>query len=189
MMKNLPGLLLDEKHALVWDRRDEFIADANIPLKWLYTSISNEFERDYVHRARPHTSSCGQCPKLIEDEIWGLCYAGKDFSPPVMTRMSSLTGVCLRNFIQARIVPMNRLITDIENGENHWISVVAIPDFHSGLNQIPAWKATRVYSWLLDRWTRELQTVIGVLDIEQMTKDWGLSIWQHIESYFEMVTA
>jgi hypothetical protein len=140
MTKILPGVLKDGEHDRLWARREEFVADANLQPHWLYTGtagVLGDVEMAYLRRFVTERD------KLTEEGLLGFCYLGYDFQPPVMTRMSGMTGVLLRNFVRARIVPMGTLLDDLEKGERHDISVVLIPDFYSTTSKHPAWNAAR----------------------------------------------
>ena len=181
MSKILPGVLDDEKHARLWQCRDSIVRDAGIQLHFLYGSIDGllaEQEERYARRYR----------YLPQDHIFGLVYPGFDWKPPMLSRMSAMAGLFLRNFIRVRLLTMTTLLEHLEDHYLDDFSVVLVPDFHAGMPaQLPAWRVKAVHGWLIDRWSNDQQTVLGVADMSVMTKDYGRALSEHLQTYFGMV--
>lgn len=109
-----------------------------------------EFEKDYLVEFR----RTGQTGKL------GIIYIGAQ-DPGVTLRCRSICGALLRNFITARLIVREELVSELfDRRRQPNADLVAIPD----LSYADAPAATRraIGSWLMGRMARGRQTVIGI---------------------------
>lgn len=113
---------------------------------------------------------------LADGEITGLAYIGK--ITRVMDRMQAIGGACIRNFIEARVVP----IEDLVDYDHSNVSVLLVPDFYTG--DIPTWKRTKLLSMLLGRHAARQATVIYVSNGQAMKRDYGEPLTNHVNETF-----
>lgn len=108
-----------------------------------------DFEKDYLvgFRRTAHTGALG------------LIYTGSH-DPSVLDRSRSVVGALTRNFIEARFVLREELITMLfGNRAGPQEPLVAVPDFHYA--DLPNSAAHSLRSWLTGRIGRGRQTVLG----------------------------
>lgn len=92
----------------------------------------------------------------------GLIYVGQQ-DPAVGDRCRSICGALLRNFITARMIVREELVSELfDKRRQPNASLVAVPDF--SYKDAPAATRRALASWLMGRIARGRQTVIGVSD-------------------------
>lgn len=104
----------------------------------------------------------------------------------VEQRMMALAGACLRNYIHARVMTLGDVLSEYSSGGHDDPSVLLVPNFclTEKEHQLSQWDASSVYDLLLHRYTRSLQTVIGVHTMKVIETIYGVSCKQHIENYY-----
>ena len=92
------------------------------------------------------------------------------------TRCQSMAAALVRNYVDARVIPLNTLIEGNING-NHAPSptVLLIPNlFMSAMGKnIPAWRVQAMYDVLLERSTKSKPTVAYVEDLKGLVTMYG----------------
>jgi len=109
-----------------------------------------DFEREYLTGFR----RTGKTGKL------GLIYIGAH-DPSVTLRERSVCGALIRNFIPARLIVREELVSELfDKRRQPDADLVAIPDLSYA--DAPASTRRAIGSWLMGRMARGRQTVIGV---------------------------
>lgn len=109
-----------------------------------------QFEKDYLIGFR-RTDVTGKL---------GLIYIGSH-SPSVLLRSRSITGALLRNFITARLIVREELVSELfDRRRQPNADLVIVPDFSYA--DAPAATRRALGSWLMGRIARGRQTVLGV---------------------------
>lgn len=92
-------------------------------------------------------------------------------------RCQAICGALIRNYVDARVIPMNTLLEMHEAGAGEALvpSVVLIPNMFVATSGkgLPAWKVQILYDMLLARSTQSKQTVAYVEDFDGLTKLYG----------------
>lgn len=92
-------------------------------------------------------------------------------------RCQAITACLIRNFIDARVIPLNQLIDDTQNGHRPPSpTVLVIPNlFISSIvgKNLPAWRVQAIYDVLLERSTRARPTVAYVEDLKGLVTVYG----------------
>lgn len=96
----------------------------------------------------------------------GFCYVGN--WRDVQRRMAGMCGAFVRNFINARVLTVDRFIE-----ERPTTSVVLIPNFHPGL--MPGWKVAQLTDAFMER-AGTKSTVITVGSFEALREDYGSAV-------------
>lgn len=92
----------------------------------------------------------------------GIIYVGQH-DPAVVDRCRSVCGALLRNFITARLIVREELVSELfDNRRQPTADLVAVPDF--SYKDAPPATRRALSSWLMGRIARGRQTVIGVPD-------------------------
>lgn len=92
------------------------------------------------------------------------------------TRCQSIAAALVRNYVDARVIPLNTLIDSTMNG-GHPPSptVLLLPNlFMSAMGKnIPAWRVQAMYDVLLERSTKAKPTVVYVEDLKGLVTVYG----------------
>jgi len=173
-----PGVLKPEKHHRLVDAIGRVCEVAGV-------------RKEFV--ARSATEFCGQTEinwlmnirQNSDEGVSGLFYLTvKEHN--VEQRMMALAGACLRNYIHARVMTLGDVLSETNSGGHDDPSVLFIPNFcvTEKEHQLSQWDASSVYDLLLHRYTRSLQTVLGVHTMKVIESIYGVSCSQHIENYY-----
>lgn len=92
------------------------------------------------------------------------------------TRCQSIAAALVRNYVDARVIPLNTLIDSTMDG-NHPPSptVLIIPNLWMAAmsKNVPAWRVQAMYDVLLERSTRSKPTVVYVEDMKGLVGVYG----------------
>jgi hypothetical protein len=106
------------------------------------------------------------------------------------TRCQSIAAALVRNYVDARVIPLNSLLDSTMNG-NHAPSptVLLIPNlFMSAMGKnIPAWRVQAMYDLLLERSTKSKPTVVYIEDLKGLVGVYG-EPFRDFLSRFTLVT-
>lgn len=101
----------------------------------------------------------------------GIIYTGQH-DPAVADRCRSICGALLRNFITARLIVREELVSELfEHRRQPSADLVAVPDF--AYKDAPAATRRALASWLMGRIARGRQTVLGLPDKGAITDLFG----------------
>lgn len=111
----------------------------------------------------------------------GLIYVGQH-SPSVMLRGRSIVGALLRNFITARFITREELVTRLfDRGGAVREDCVVVPDFH--YHDAPAATKRALASFVMGRAARGLQTVMGVPSKKVLADVFGDEVELYLNHY------
>jgi hypothetical protein len=151
---------------------------ANIPESYVWTSIHKYCEAaevKYVSEIKRHMDS--------EDPVFGMVYRGKIEGSPINDRMMSIAGMCLRNYINAKVMTLQEVLASIKNSDMPSPTVLLIPNFYlskgSG-GHIADWEVSSLIGLLYKRQQEEQQTVVYVGDWDGMKLDYGQVFADHL---------
>lgn len=159
---------------------DHICQVANIP-KGMITHSATEFcapeELEWLRNFRIHQA-----------EGKGLLLTGAH-SPSVEQKMMAMTAALLRNFIDARVLSINRVIECLEEGSAPDASVLLIPNFHRKHAEgrvFQAWKIQAVYDLLLSRLAQGKINVLYVESMSDMAKEYGSAFADHLALHYKI---
>lgn len=176
-MPEIKSILDKEIHARLIADMAHVCKVANIPEQFVHTSmvgIAAPAEIEWVKGFHAHRASGT-----------GLAMVGVD---EVDTRMMAICGALLRNFIDARIVPVNSLILQTKKGNAPEPTVLLIPNLFIGDGKgIAQWDVQVLYELLLSRLTANKLTVMYVEDMDALKKAYGTVFASHIKSHYQII--
>jgi hypothetical protein len=158
-----PGKLIPGIHNPIVAEIDRIAAEAGItPGDVTGASYAiTAFEKEYLTGFR-RTHKTGAL---------GIIYVGQH-APAVADRCRSICGALLRNFITARLIVREELVTELfEHRRQPSADLVAVPDF--AYRDAPAATRRALSSWLMGRIARGRQTVLGLPDKSGITDIFG----------------
>lgn len=166
-----------DKHARLLQDLDHICETANITKAMIYRSAT-EFlqpvELDWLQNFYAY-----------RDAGENLLLVGKH-TPGPDTKMMAIAAALLRNFIDARVIPLNTLISACEKGDPPDPTVLLIPNLYvwSEGKALPAWKIQSVYDLLLQRLTMGKPVVAYVEELAPMEKSYGQVFAQHLADHY-----
>lgn len=129
--------------------------------------------------------------KMADKNIYGMVYHGKE-TYPVMDRMMAVAGACLRNFVDAKVVTLQELLSDIKEGIPPDVTVLLVPNFfinRADGGKIAEWHIAELLGLLYSRMAKGQQTFLYVSDFDALRKTYGDPIANHLEKHFRSVLA
>lgn len=104
-------------------------------------------------------------------------------------QMLAICGALLRNFIDARVMLLHRLIDDAKEGHSANPSVLLIPNLHLKTvgKALPDWQVQYVYDLLLSRRVQGKLTCAYVEDLKSLEAIYGAAFSRHLQDNFKLV--
>jgi len=174
-----------ERHERLINQIESVSSAANIPISMLWTSMKsfcNHEEIKFVTNLRGHEAI----------GVYGFAYVGDEGEVLVLNRMMAVTGACLRNFVNARVMPLHEVLQGIKKHDLDQPTVLLIPDFFMGKKEgsnIADWQVSGLLSLLFTRQTLGLQTFVYVSNLQELGLAYGPAFRKHIETNFVRTSA
>lgn len=115
---------------------------------------------------------------------------GKKFSPPVEDKMMAMTGACLRNYIDARMMPVQEVIHALKADTMPWPTVLLIPNFcldKGDGGNIAQWEISSLLGLLYSRMARNLKTILYVGSMTALEANYGEAFKAHIQAHYQLI--
>lgn len=157
---------------------DHLCQVAGVPAQYVHRSakgICEESEIDWIrhfHRMR--------------DARAGLVLVGKKDAEG---RCMAICAALMRNFIDARVRPLNTLLSDEDSGDFYDPTVLLVPNafVQTVGKSMPAWKTQTFYDVLLRRMAQNKPTVLAVESMDGLAQAYGATFAQHLLTHYEVV--
>lgn len=173
------GILNKEYHDRLLADLDGFAQKAGIPPAYIWSRLS-EFcsvkEAEWVKRMR-----------LGKDH--GLAYVGK-FNTPVEDKMMAIAGACLRNYIAAKVMPVQEVLNRVKDDNMPYPTVLLIPNFcldKDDGGSIAQWQSSSLLGLLYSRLAKNLKTVVYIGSEAALEKNYGEAFLKHIKAHYTIV--
>lgn len=102
----------------------------------------------------------------------------------------AITGCFLRNFISARYITLQNLITLLKGNDHPSETILLIPNFFlrkkNGGN-IPNWELSLLYSYLLERSAKGKYNILLAEDLSGIQSEYGSNIYEHIVDNYTII--
>jgi hypothetical protein len=176
-MNATTSVLDPQRHARLIADMEHVCAVANVPKSFVQTSMKTYCSAEVIDW-------------VVNFRLYRPIHAGLllvNASNPD-TQCLAIGGALIRNFIDARVIPLNTLLMDIESSVVPSPTVLIVPNLYvSQLGKaLPAWKIQQVYDLLLRRMTQNLPTVVSVENMLGMEQTYGRSFAQHLNSHYKV---
>jgi len=101
------------------------------------------------------------------------------------SRCQAIAAALLRNYIDARVIPIGTLIEQIKAGKVPMPSVLLIPNFFVEVEGkgIPSWRMQEIYDLLLQRVVHNKPTVLYVQNSANLEKTFGKALTDLLSSF------
>lgn len=176
-----------ESKLLDRDYHDRLIANlkthamqAGIPPSYVWTRLSkycSAVEMDWVRNMR-------------HSEDNGLVFSGTEFNVPVEDKMMAITGACLRNYIDARVMTVQELLGRLKNDDPPGHTLVLVPNFcmaKDDKSSVAPWQAASLLGWLYSRLSNNQKAVLYVGSIKTLEEVYGEAMARHIKSHYSFI--
>lgn len=177
------GLLDKTYHDRLLADLERITLTAGIPPHYVWARLS-----DYC------PAEDGQWVKSLKRNAeQGLAFVGgkgKKFSPPIEDKMMAMTGACLRNYIDARMMPVQEVIRALKEDSMPSPTVLLIPNFcldKGDGGNIAQWEISSLLGLLYSRMARNLKTVIYVGSMTSLEANYGEAFKSHIQSHYHLI--
>lgn len=159
----------------------QVVSTAGVPASAVWMRLSTHCSKDemiWVKNIRS-THDCG------------ILFVGPNFPVSVDSKMTAITGVCLRNYTDARMMPVQEVIKKIKDDSMPSPTVLLIPNFcldKSNGGDVPSWEISSLMGLLLSRMGRGLKTILYATSMAVVQKQYGDSFKSLLESKFSIAT-
>lgn len=175
--------ILDEKvHGRLIADLDRVASVANIPKTMIHRTMKDYCTPEEIDWVR-HIRNRGG------DKV-SLAYVGDSGDTPIESRMMAMTGACLRNFIDARLMTLQEVINLLKEDAMPEPTVLMIPNFFIGKDdggQIASWEVSSLLGLLISRLSAGKVTVLYVQSLKQLEAQYGKPFTTHIKQYFTLI--
>lgn len=174
------GLLSKSFHDRLIADLPQLSAKAGIPPKFVWAPLSQYCQSDDLAWVR----------SIRDDETAGLAYIGKT-NPTVETKMMAITGACMRNYIDARLMTVQDVLSRLKADNMPSPTVLLVPNFcldKAEGGDIPSWQVSSLLGLLYGRMAKGLKTVLYCGSLAALEKSYGQPFREHIESHYTIVT-
>jgi len=174
------GVIDPEHHVRLLRDIDKVSRVAGIPVSFILTSavdICTAEELVWVKALKSH-------------EHANLAFVNSSKpSTPSETRMMALTGLFIRNFINAQYMSVTKVLKS-DPQELLEPTVLLIPNFflsRANGGGIATWHVSDLYGLLLHRTGLNKSTIIHIDNFSVLTKEYGQGLSDHIKTYFKIM--
>lgn len=178
--------LIDEAaHAQLLADIEGYTRTAGIPEHFVWTSIHQYCEKEEID----YVLSIKKSLHDKDGEHIGMVYVGDVGGSPVNERMMSIAGVCLRNYINAKVMTVQKVLDSIKTGIMPTnVSVLLIPNFYDKDAQIAKWQIPELLGMLYDRQQEGKHTILHVSDLKELKAEYGSAFKNHLSGKFIHIT-
>ncbi len=182
------GILNAEYHERLLMDLDNLAGVAGIPKRFVWSRMSNHCtveELSWVKKIRSNT----EC---------GIVYTGNTTDAPIEDRMMAIAGACLRNYIDARVMSVQQVLSLMKSDNLPEPTVLLIPNFFLGTgagpvgvarsgSEMAAWQVSNLLGLLYARLAAGHKTVVYVASLPALSKEFGASFMQHLTTHYKQI--
>lgn len=175
------GILDPSFHSRLLDNVDEFVSVAGIRPNFLWepaSSYCTEEERKWVRNLKSSTDAGAVVVHKGSILAADACMA--------------LAGALLRNYIDARVIPLHTIISMLEDHDPPEPTVLFIPDLLSKdliQKSIASWRVQEFVGLIMDRYNKNLKTVLySNYEGMQVRSIYGDAFLDLIQTHYTTIT-
>ena len=106
--------------------------------------------------------------------------------------MMGVAGACLRNFVEAKVMTIQELLSDLKAGDPPDVTVLLVPNFFiekSEGGKIADWHIAELLGVLYARVAKGQQTFLYVSNFDSLRKTYGEPIALHLQNNLRAIAA
>lgn len=177
------GLLDPDYHDQLLVDIDSLARQAGIPVGYVWVPLKDYCGgQEYAYVEKLKHESC----KI------GMTYIGSFEKPTIHERMMAITGTCLRNYINAKVMTLQDVLVALKTDDMPSPTVLLIPNFCMGKKSgghLADWEKSNLLGLLYRRQQRSQKTILYVSSLADMEADLGQPFVDHIRSHFLTIKA
>jgi hypothetical protein len=180
-MQTLDSILDVTAHARIIADMEHVCKTANVNKTYVHRSMQGLVgpkEIDWVRRFNAYRN----------EGVAGVVFVG---TANAETRMMAMCGALIRNFIDARFMPLNTILSLQEKGLMPEPTALFIPNLFLATSAkaggIPVWKVQVVYDLLLQRFTAGKPTVVFAESLDALGQSYGQVFLDHLKQHYKMI--
>jgi hypothetical protein len=180
------GIIDEVQHIQLLSDIAGYTRTAGIPESYVWTSATeycDEEELAYINTIKKSLHE--------RDGALGMVYVGDVEGSPVNERMMAIAGVCLRNYINAKVMTLQAVLESLKAQTfPSNVSVLLIPNFFSSRadgGRIAEWEVANLLGLLYQRQQDGRHTVLHVSNLKELGDEYGKSFKKHLNTHFTIV--
>jgi hypothetical protein len=164
------------RHARLLAGIDEFCETAGIPPSFIHKNVREGLTDHEVAWLRDYPTHQKDGEGLLMTET---------HDPDPVFKMQLMTAAFLRNFIDARMIPVNTVLEYLDDKMMPDCAVVLIPNLYQVTHgkAFQSYKIQALYDLFLFRQARGLLSVVYVESMAELRKDYGPLFASHLENF------
>jgi len=177
------GLIDEVQHIQLLSDIAGYTRTAGIPESYVWTSATDYCGDDEIEYIGSIKKSLTE-----RDGMNGMVYVGDVDGAPINERMMSIAGVCLRNYINAKVMTVQAVLDALKQSTMPTnVSVLLIPNFFSSRTdggRIAEWEVANLLGLLYQRQQDGKHTILHVSNLKELGTEYGSSFKKHLQSKF-----
>lgn len=177
------GLIDEAAHELLLADLGHWSRQAGIPESFVFSSI---------HKYCDKAAELEYVESLLDPniDVIGMMYTGKIGGASINDRMMAIAGVCLRNYINAKVMTVQDVIQSLKDNTMPSPTVLLIPNFFmsSKKGHIAEWQVSGLLGMLYKRQQEGKQTVLYLSNKKELEAEYGESFTAHMNGKFVPIT-
>lgn len=174
-------LLDKDYHERLIQDLSQVVATAGVPASAVWMRLSAYCTKEEMSWVK----------NLRSESDRGLLFIGTKFPIDVSNKMTAITGVCLRNYTDARVMSVQEVVKRIKEDSMPSPTVLLIPNFcldKANGGDVPSWEVSSLMGLLIDRMGKGLKTILYATSMAIVQKQYGDSFKVLLESKFSIAT-
>jgi hypothetical protein len=171
-------LINEQTHMQLLADIEGYTRTAGIPEHFVWTSVSQYCDKDELDYVRTIKDSLVR----KDGSVIGMVYVGdKIKGAPVNERMMAIAGVCLRNYINAKVMTVQAVLEAMKTGSMPTnVSVLLIPNFYNKDCKIAKWQISELLGMLYQRQQDGKHTILHISSMKELASEYGSSFKNHL---------
>lgn len=173
------GILNRKYHARLLQGIEHWAGIAGVPPHFIWSKLSQYCTDEDVAWVK----------NLKKGYDHGLVYTGK-YTMPIEDKMAAIVGACLRNYVDARFMTVQQVLSRLKSDTMPSPTVVLVPNFclaKEDTNNVAPWEAASILGWLYSRLAKNLKTVLYASDMKTVTEVYGSSMTKHLSAHYKII--
>jgi hypothetical protein len=181
-LKKNGGMLDSDKHRALIARRVEFAKDARIPDRFIWEPLPKAFTEEETDYLQKFKSQRGK-------GYSGLLLTGSCAKMDPLTRFWVMAGFLVRNYVRARVYPLNEVTEVLNNGGNIEATCLLIPDFivdQKDKSNVKNWRVQQLTQFLIERGSAggTTQTVLYAPSVKAIATEYGTYVANVLKNHY-----
>jgi hypothetical protein len=178
------GLIDESAHTQLLADISGYTRTAGIPEHFVWTSINKYCGKDEIE----YVATIKDSLTNRDGEVIGMVYLGDVGGAPVNERMMSIAGVCLRNYINAKVMTVQAVLESMKANQMPTnVSVLLIPNFYDKDCQIAKWQVSDLLGMLYQRQQEGKHTILHISSMKELESEYGKSFKNHLRGKFVVI--